>query len=141
MSALPPAEYAVLASGLVPGAMVEGYAPVYARALVLATELGLFDVRDEAFHLREIAPGVAVEVVDTCVKQFNQIANGQMEIELFYADQLVPTGELFRAMHKPVDPKCDLDAICAWIPAAPPAPMRHKAARSKAYAPTAAAIR
>ena len=29
-----------------------------------------------------------------------QIAQGQMEIELFYADQLVPTGELFRAMQK-----------------------------------------
>jgi sulfatase maturation enzyme AslB (radical SAM superfamily) len=26
------------------------------------------------------------------------------------------SNELFRAMHKPVDPKCDLDAICAWIP-------------------------
>ena len=45
-------------------------------------------------------PALAVEVVDTCVKQFNEIAKGQMEIELFYADQLVPTGELFRAMQK-----------------------------------------
>jgi len=26
------------------------------------------------------------------------------------------SNELFRAMHKPVDPKCDLDAICQWIP-------------------------
>jgi sulfatase maturation enzyme AslB (radical SAM superfamily) len=26
------------------------------------------------------------------------------------------SNELFRAMHKPVDPKCDLDAICSWIP-------------------------
>jgi len=26
------------------------------------------------------------------------------------------SNELFRAMHKPVDPKCDLDAICRWIP-------------------------
>jgi hypothetical protein len=31
---------------------------------------------------------------------FNKIANGEMEIELFFADQIVPTGELFRAMQK-----------------------------------------
>jgi hypothetical protein len=31
---------------------------------------------------------------------FNKIANDEMEIELFYADQLVPTGELFRAMQR-----------------------------------------
>lgn len=40
------------------------------------------------------------EVVKPAVEAFNQIADGQMEIELFYADQLVPTGELFRAMQK-----------------------------------------
>jgi len=45
-------------------------------------------------------PALAVEVIDTCIKQFNQIAEGQMQIELYYADQLVPTGELFRAMQK-----------------------------------------
>jgi wyosine [tRNA(Phe)-imidazoG37] synthetase (radical SAM superfamily) len=26
------------------------------------------------------------------------------------------SNELFRAMHKPVSPKCDLDSICEWIP-------------------------
>jgi hypothetical protein len=31
---------------------------------------------------------------------FNRIAAGQMEIELFYADQLVPTGELFQALQR-----------------------------------------
>ena len=45
-------------------------------------------------------PALAVEVVDTCIRQFNEIAQGQMEIELYYADQLVPTGELFRALQK-----------------------------------------
>lgn len=45
-------------------------------------------------------PALGVEVIDQCIKDFNQIADGQMEIELFYADQLVPTGELFRAMQK-----------------------------------------
>lgn len=32
------------------------------------------------------------------VDAFNKAANGQMEIELFFADQIVPTGELFRAL-------------------------------------------
>ena len=45
-------------------------------------------------------PALGVEVIDQCIKDFNEIADGQMEIELFYADQLVPTGELFRAMQK-----------------------------------------
>lgn len=34
------------------------------------------------------------------IDKFNKAAKGRMEIELFYADQLVPTGELFRAMQK-----------------------------------------
>ncbi len=38
-----PLESAFLASGLVPVAMLEGYAPVYARAIVTATKLGMFD--------------------------------------------------------------------------------------------------
>jgi TRAP-type C4-dicarboxylate transport system substrate-binding protein len=37
-------------------------------------------------------------VVKPAVDAFNKIAQGQMEIELFYSDQLVPTSELFRAM-------------------------------------------
>ena len=37
-------------------------------------------------------------VCKPAIEAFNKIANGQMEIELFYADQLVPTAELFRAM-------------------------------------------
>ncbi len=32
------------------------------------------------------------------IEAFNAAANGEMEIELFYADQLVPTAELFRAL-------------------------------------------
>ena len=41
---------------------------------------------------------LAEEVVKPAVDMFNRIAAGQMEIELFTADQLVPTGELFQAM-------------------------------------------
>jgi TRAP-type mannitol/chloroaromatic compound transport system substrate-binding protein len=34
------------------------------------------------------------------VDAINTAANGELEIELYYADQLVPTGELFRAMQQ-----------------------------------------
>ena len=37
-------------------------------------------------------------VTKPAVDMFNATAKGEMEIELYYADQLVPTGELFRAM-------------------------------------------
>jgi TRAP-type mannitol/chloroaromatic compound transport system substrate-binding protein len=39
-------------------------------------------------------------VVKPAVDAFNQAANGEMVIELYYADQLVPTSELFMAMQK-----------------------------------------
>lgn len=39
-------------------------------------------------------------VIKPAVDAFNKAANGEMEIKLFYADQLVPTGELFRAMQR-----------------------------------------
>jgi len=37
-------------------------------------------------------------VTQPFVDAFNKAANGEMEIELFFADQIVPTGELFRAL-------------------------------------------
>ncbi len=43
---------------------------------------------------------LAEHVVKPALDSFNKIANGQMEIELYTADQLVPTGELFRAMQR-----------------------------------------
>jgi TRAP-type mannitol/chloroaromatic compound transport system substrate-binding protein len=43
---------------------------------------------------------LAEHVVKPAVDSFNKVANGQMVIELYTADQLVPTGELFRAMQK-----------------------------------------
>ena len=43
---------------------------------------------------------LAEHVVKGMVEDFNKAANGEMEIELFFADQLVPTGELFRAMQR-----------------------------------------
>ena len=43
---------------------------------------------------------LAAHVVKPAIDKFNQIAGDQMEIELFFADQIVPTGELFRAMQR-----------------------------------------
>lgn len=45
-------------------------------------------------------PALAEHVIKPQIDAFNKIANGEMEIELFFADQLVPTGELFRAMQR-----------------------------------------
>jgi TRAP-type mannitol/chloroaromatic compound transport system substrate-binding protein len=39
-------------------------------------------------------------VIKPQIDSFNRAAHGEMEIELYYADQLVPTNELFRAMQK-----------------------------------------
>jgi TRAP-type mannitol/chloroaromatic compound transport system substrate-binding protein len=39
-------------------------------------------------------------VIKPAINNFNKVANGEMVIELYTADQLVPTGELFRAMQK-----------------------------------------
>ncbi len=45
-------------------------------------------------------PALAAHVIKPSIDAFNKAANGDMEIELFTADQLVPTGELFRAMQR-----------------------------------------
>jgi len=39
-------------------------------------------------------------VIKPAVDNFNRVARDEMEIELYSADQLVPTGELFRAVQK-----------------------------------------
>jgi len=43
-------------------------------------------------------PALAEHVIKPAIDSFNKIAGDEMEIELFFSDQLVPTGELFRAM-------------------------------------------
>lgn len=45
---------------------------------------------------------LGAHVIKPQIDAFNAAANGEMEIELYYADQLVPTGELFRAMQSGV---------------------------------------
>ena len=43
-------------------------------------------------------PALAEHVAKPAVDAFNRAANGEMEIELFAADSLAPTGDLFRAL-------------------------------------------
>ncbi len=43
---------------------------------------------------------LAQHVIKPAIDSFNKIAGDEMEIKLFFADQIVPTGELFRAMQK-----------------------------------------
>jgi len=43
---------------------------------------------------------LAEHVIKPAIDKFNAIARDEMEIELFYADQLVPTGELFQALQR-----------------------------------------
>ena len=43
---------------------------------------------------------LGAHVAKPAIDSFNKIAQGQMEIELYYADQLVPTAELFRSMQR-----------------------------------------
>ena len=45
-------------------------------------------------------PALAEHVIKPAVDSFNKIAGDEMEIELFFADQLVPTGELFQALQR-----------------------------------------
>lgn len=45
-------------------------------------------------------PALAEHVIKPSIEAFNKAANGEMEIELYFSDQLVPTGELFRAMQR-----------------------------------------
>ena len=43
-------------------------------------------------------PSMNDDVIGNMVKEFNEIANGEMVIEIYGADQLVPHGELFNAV-------------------------------------------
>ena len=43
---------------------------------------------------------LGAQVIQPAVEAFNRAANGEMEIELYFADQLVPTEELFQAMQR-----------------------------------------
>ncbi len=77
---------------LTSGALAAGAATVAAPALAQAPI---------KWRLQTYAgPALGEHVIKPAIEAFNTIAAGQMEIELYYADQLVPTAELFRAMQK-----------------------------------------
>ena len=60
---------------------------------------------------------LAEEVVVRSIKMFNEAANGEMHIDLYTADELVPQSELFRAVQKgTVDAvQSDDDSIAAPV--------------------------
>jgi TRAP-type mannitol/chloroaromatic compound transport system substrate-binding protein len=62
-------------------------------------------------------PALAEHVVKPAIDSFNKVAGERMQIELFTADQLVPTGELFRAMHRGTidEVQSDDDSIAAPV--------------------------
>ncbi len=49
---------------------------------------------------------LGAHVIKPQIDAFNAAANGEMEIELYYADQLVPTAELFRALQNGTSTPC-----------------------------------
>ena len=62
-------------------------------------------------------PALAEHVVKRSIDSFNKAANGEMEIDLYFADQLAPTSELFAALQKgAVDAvQSDDDSIAAPV--------------------------
>ena len=62
-------------------------------------------------------PALAEHVIKPSIQSFNTVANGEMEIELYFADQLAPTDQLFRAMQRgAVDAvQSDDDSIAAPV--------------------------
>ena len=79
-------------------------AGVGSAAAVAATTLSAPYVKSQTqikWRLQTYAgPALAEHVIKPSIDAFNKVANGEMVIDLFTADQLVPTGELFRAMQK-----------------------------------------
>jgi TRAP-type mannitol/chloroaromatic compound transport system substrate-binding protein len=79
-------------SFLTKGALAAGAAALAAPTVARAQEVIKWRMQTYA------GAALGEHVVKPAVEMFNRLAAGQMEIELFYADQLVPTGELFQAM-------------------------------------------
>ena len=79
-------------SFLTKGALAGAAAALAAPTVVRAQEVIKWRMQTYA------GSALGEQVVKPAVDAFNRMAAGQMEIELAYADQLVPTGELFQAM-------------------------------------------
>ncbi len=75
-----------------------------ATAAVGVTALSAPYVRSQSqikWRLQTYAgPALAEHVIKPSIDAFNKVANGEMVIDLYTSDQLVPTGELFRAVQR-----------------------------------------
>ncbi|WP_372610170.1 TRAP transporter substrate-binding protein [Halomonas sp.] len=71
-------------------------APLASRVMAQSSSEPTIKWRMQTYAGAALAEHVAKPAIDL----FNQIAGDRMQIELFYADQLVPTGELFRSMQR-----------------------------------------
>ena len=79
---------------LLTGAAATGAAALAAPAVVRAQDPIRWRLQTYA------GAALAEHVAKPAIDAFNEMAKGEMVIELFTADQLVPTGELFRAMQR-----------------------------------------
>ncbi len=62
-------------------------------------------------------PALAEHVIKPSIDAFNAAAEGEMTIELYFADQLVPQGELFRAVQQGTIDACQSDDDSMGSPA------------------------
>lgn len=62
-------------------------------------------------------PALAAHVIKPQIDAFNKAANGEMVIELYAADELVPHGELFRAVQRGIVDGCQSDDDSLSAPA------------------------
>ena len=62
-------------------------------------------------------PALAEHVIKPSIDAFNAAANGEMTIELYFSDQLVPQGELFRAVQRGTIDACQSDDDSMGSPA------------------------
>ncbi len=79
---------------LITGAAATGAAALAAPAVARAQDPIRWRLQTYA------GAALAEHVAKPAIDAFNEMAKGEMVIELFTADQLVPTGELFRAMQR-----------------------------------------
>ncbi len=73
-------------------------APLMAAPFVKASNKGKIRWRFQTYA----GAALAEHVIKPSIDAFNKAANGEMWIDLYFADQLVPTGELFDALRKGV---------------------------------------
>ena len=71
-----------------------GAASAVAAPVVLAQQKGKIRWRLQTYS----GAPLGAHVIRPQIEAFNKAANGEMVIELYYADQLVPTSELFLSL-------------------------------------------